>query len=290
MRGVFHVLTTPFDEDERLDEPGLRRLVSAAVEAGVAGLTVLGVTGEAHKLTATEQRRVLELVAEEADGVKIVVGASRDGAVPAIEAARVAVEHGADAVMMTPPRFMAAGPAMTAFFQRVSAAVDVPIVFQDYPVISGVNVTPEDIIALTKAIPAITAVKLESYPTGRRMAGVLADADIPMLGGLGASYLLQELEAGATGTMTGFPFPAILVDICERWDAGDRAAAAELCRRYLPAFVLDGQPVLGLAFRKHALVRRGFIESATVRSPGTMLSQSEAAGADEMLSALGLVS
>ncbi|HMM41801.1 MAG TPA: hypothetical protein PKA95_07865, partial [Thermomicrobiales bacterium] len=82
---------------------------------------------------------------------------------------------------------------------------------------------------------------------------------------------LDELRRGASGTMTGFAYPEVLVRIWRAWSGGDRAAAAEAYYRYLPLLVFEGQPKLGVAIRKEILRRRGLIETALVRQPGPQL-------------------
>ncbi|HBY46898.1 MAG TPA: hypothetical protein DEG70_11730, partial [Chloroflexi bacterium] len=79
LAGVYTILTTPFLNDGSLDEISLARLIEVSIGAGADGLTALGVAGEAHKLTDSERRRVVELVVETAAGrVPVVVGASRE--------------------------------------------------------------------------------------------------------------------------------------------------------------------------------------------------------------------
>ena len=113
-------------------------------------------------------------------------------------------------------------------------------------------------------------------------------AGVTVLGGLGGMYLLDELRRGASGTMTGFAYPEVLVRIWKAWEAGDRAQAAEVYERHLPLLVFEGQPGLGLAIRKEVLRRRGLIEHATVRHPGPHLDAGILADLDEVLSRLQL--
>src|SRR5258705_12814181 len=102
--GVFHILATPFREDGALDVAGLPRLIESALATGVNGLTILGIAGEAHRLTDEERRRVAETVVKETRGrVPVAVGVSASGTHLATAFARMAREHGADALMVAPP-------------------------------------------------------------------------------------------------------------------------------------------------------------------------------------------
>lgn len=274
LRGIYNILTTPFLADGSLDERSLRRLTESVIRMGVTGITVLGVAGEAQKLTETEKRRLVEAVMEVNNGrVPIIAGASQDGTEAAIAACRIAEAAGCAGVMVAPPTFSQPGPAMTEHFRRLGAAIGIPITLQDYPPANGVTLTPWAMADLVEAVPAITTIKLEDPPTPQRLAQTLALTGdrVTIVGGLGGMYLLDELRRGGSGSMTGFAFPEVLVAIWNAWNSGDRRAAAALYYTYLPVLVFEGQPRLGVAVRKEILRRRGLIDHAVVRQPGPKL-------------------
>lgn len=286
LRGVWNILSTPFEPDGALDERSLRRLVEATVGMGVDGITILGVAGEAAKLTEEERRRVTAIVLEVVAGrLPVVAGTSRDGTEATIAATREAQAAGCVAAMIAPPTFVGAGPGLTEHFQRIAAAVDLPIVLQDFPPVNGVTLAPRAMADLVHAVPAITTVKLEDPPTPQRVAQTLAllDGAATIVGGLGGTYLLDELRRGTTGTMTGFAYPEVLVAIVRAWQAGDRQLATETYYRYLPLLTFEGQPKLGVAIRKEILRRRGLIDHATVRRPGPSLDPGTAEDLGETL-------
>ena len=286
LRGVYHILSTPFAPDGAVDEASLRRLVDAVVAMGVDGITPLGVAGEAQKLTDAERRRVVEVVIETVSGrLPVIVGTSRDGTEATVLASREAESLGAAGVMVAPPTFVQAGPSLTAHYRRVAEAVRVPLVLQDYPPVNGVSLSPRAMAELVEAVPAITTIKLEDPPTGLRMAQTLAllGGRAGIIGGMGGTYFLEELRRGGSGTMTGFAYPEVLVAIWRAWQAGDRAGAAGVYYRYLPLLVFEGQPKLGVAARKEILRRRGLIAHATVRQPATTLDEGTAAMLAETL-------
>lgn len=291
LRGVYNILSTPFTEDGALDEDSLRRLVESTIAMGVDGITILGVAGEAQKLSDPERQRVLDLVMEvNAGRVPIVVGVSRDGTRTTIEAAREAAAAGAAGLMIAPPTFLQPGAALTRHFREISEAVNLPIVLQDFPPVNGVTMPPAAMADLANTIPTITTIKLEDTPTPQRVAQTVAllERDTTIVGGIGGVYLLDELRRGGSGTMTGFAFPEILVAIWRAWASGDRARAAAVFYRYLPILVFEGQPKIGVAIRKEILRRRGLIASATVRQPGPALDDGTRADLTETLAAVGL--
>lgn len=276
LTGVFNILTTPFLPDGGLDLSSLRRLIEGVVGAGVDGITVLGVAGEAQKLSGEERSEVVTTALEVAGGrVPVFVGASQDGTDVTVAASLEAERAGATGVMIAPPTFLQPGPALTEHFGRIGGAISIPIILQDYPPVNGVTMSPQAMAELVRAVPAITTIKLEGTPTPQRTAQTLALVGdrATVLGGLGGMYLLDELRRGASGTMTGFAYPEVLVEIWRAWRTGDRRSAAGIYARYLPLLVFEGQPGVGLAIRKEILRRRGLIEHAAVRQPGPRIDQ-----------------
>jgi 4-hydroxy-tetrahydrodipicolinate synthase len=271
MRGVYAILATPFLPNGELDETSLRRLTAATIDAGVDGLTALGVAGEAHKLDDTERRRVVRAVLEVNDGrLPVVVGTSRESTHAAVSAARLAEAEGAAGIMVAPPTFVQPGPALTTHLRQIAQATGLPVVLQDYPPVNGVTLSTQAIAELLHAIPQIVAVKVEDPPTPQRIAQVLdlVGDRVAIVGGLGGVYLLDELRCGSSGTMTGFAYPEVLVAVWRAWESGDHAGSSSIYYRYLPLLLTEGQPKLGLALRKEILSRRGLIAHAAVREPG----------------------
>jgi len=292
VRGVYYILATPFTEDGQLDEDSLRTLTDGVIRAGVDGITALGVAGEAHKLTDEERRRVLGIVMEvNAGRVPIIVGTSRDGTLPTIQASLEAKEAGAAGIMVAPPTFLPPGPALTKHYQAIGEAVGLSIVLQDFPIVNGVTMSPKAMAEIVKAVPQITTIKLEDTPTPQRIAQTLAlleGHNVSIVGGLGGMYLLDELRRGGAGNMSGFAYPEVLVEIVRAWEAGDRQRATETYYRYLPILVFEGQPKLGHAIRKEILRRRGLIAVAALRQPGPVLDEGTAADLTETLDYLKL--
>ena len=289
--GVYNILATPVFPDGQLDIASLRRLIDATIRMGVTGITILGVVGEAQKQTDAQRSEVLTVAMDvNAGRVPIIVGTSRDSTPATIAASREALASGAAGLMIAPPTFLQPGPGLTEHYRAIGAAVDLPIVLQDYPVVNGVTMTPRAIADLANAVPSIVTIKLEDVPTPQRTAQTLAmiDREVSVLGGLGGVYLLDELRRGSSGTMTGFAFPEVLVEIVSAWRAGDRESAAQTYYRYLPLLVFEGQPKLGLAIRKEILRRRGLIAHADVIKPGPTLDAGTAEDLTKTMAALDL--
>jgi 4-hydroxy-tetrahydrodipicolinate synthase len=288
LEGVFSVLPTPFHPNGDVDFESLERVVDLFIECGVTGLTALGVTSEVARLNDRERYAVQDAVLRRVDGrVLVVVGATADGLRTSIEYTKAAREAGATAVMISPPRMPKLNSeAVLRHFAGVAAAVDIPIVVQDYPPVSGYSMEPWLLVRIAREVPSARTIKLEDPPTPLKTARILeaaGDLEIAIFGGLGGVFLLEELMAGAAGTMTGFAFPEILVDIVRRYRSGDVDGAADVFYRSAPLMRFEFQEGIGMAIRKEALRRRGAIECADVRPPGAKLEAGTAAALDRVL-------
>ena len=266
--GVWGVVATPFRGERReVDHASLARLVRHYAACGVAGLTVLGVFGEAARLTREERRAVLETVAEAVD-LPMVVGTTTTATGPVIEETELIREAlgGPPAAAMV--QVNTADPdVLAAHLTAVHEATEVPVVAQDYPVTTGVRIAAPALISAIAATPGIAAVKAESPPTPLSVAALTQALDVPVFGGLGGIGLLDELAAGAAGAMTGFSYPEGLVAACAAWTEGGYDTARDAFLPYLPLVNFEQQAGPALAIRKRCLQTRGLFTEAGVRSP-----------------------
>jgi 4-hydroxy-tetrahydrodipicolinate synthase len=266
----------------------MRRVVDLFIAGGVSGLTALGVTGEVARLTESERQTVLETVIDQAKGrVPIVAGTTAEGLQTCIEYTRAAKNSGAAAVMISPPRMAKLNSeAVVRHFTAVAAAVDIEIVVQDFPPISGFTMEPSLLARIAKEIPRARTIKLEDPPTPFKTSRILeASKDVPVkiFGGLGGVFLLEELLAGATGAMTGFAYPEILVEIVHSFRNGDLDHASDVFYRNVALMRFEFQEGIGQAIRKEVLKRRGALESAFLRPPAAKLDASTLAALDRVL-------
>src|SRR5205823_516326 len=126
------------------DPDSQRRVVELFIDKGADGLTALGVTGEVARLEEPERSTVLELVVQQANGrVPIIAGTSAEGTRTCIAYSRQAKALGAAAVMVSPPRMPKLNSnAVVAHYKALADAVDVPIIVQDYPPVTGFAMEP----------------------------------------------------------------------------------------------------------------------------------------------------
>lgn len=291
LRGVYTIAPTPFHEDGSLDEPSLKSLTDFLLATGVDGVTILGIMGEAAKLTDLERDRVITGVVEASGGrLPVCVGTSHAGTDGCIAYSRRAQDLGADSLMVAPPK-LARGTdeALRAHYLRVAEAVDLPIVVQDHPTSSGVFMSVAVIASLADEEPRLRFLKLEEEPSPRKVTLVRkANPRVAVFGGLGGNMLLEELRHGAMGTMTGFAYPEILKDIHTRFQSGDHDGATEVFYRYCPLIRFENQPGVGLSIRKYVYRLRGAIACARARAPFTPLDEETIADLNDLLTRLGL--
>jgi 4-hydroxy-tetrahydrodipicolinate synthase len=264
------------------------RVIDLFVAGGVNGVTALGVTGEVARLTDIERQTVLEAVMKSVDGrIAVVAGTSAEGLRSCIEYTRNAKAAGAAAVMISPPRMAKLNSeAVVRHFSAVADAVDIELVVQDFPPITGFTMEPSLLARIAREIPRARTIKLEDPPTPFKTSRILEltkDIEVRIFGGLGGVFLLEELMAGATGAMTGFAYPEILVEIVKAFRAGEVDKAADVFYRNVPLMRFEFQEGIGMAIRKEVLRRRGALATSAIRAPGAKLDGPTIAALDRVL-------
>lgn len=293
LTGIYNITPTPFTADGALDEASLRKLTEFTRGTGVNGMTILGVLGEADKLLESERERVTEIVIETAGpNFPICVGTTHAGTDACIAYSRRAQQQGARAVMVAPPKLARSNDAaLERHYRAVADAVDIPVVVQDFPpAVGGITMSVELIARLAAASPKLRFLKLEDDPAPMKITQIRElSKDVRIFGGLGGMMFLEELRHGAIGTMTGFAFPEILVEIYRKFTAGDRDGATEVFYKYSPIIRFENQPRINLALRKHIYHLRGVIASPRVRSPFTSVDADTLADLDDLMARLALL-
>jgi len=286
-RGVYLITVTPFTDSGALDASSTDRMVDFCLERGVTGLTVLGIMGEAPKLTMQESEVFVRQVLARVKGqVPVVVGASAPGFAAMKELTERVMALGASGVMVAPPSSVRTDDQILGYFDMVSetlasvsGAHGVPWVLQDHPVATGVQMSARTIMNIVRNAPSCVMLKHEDCPGLAKLSAIKAAIDSQELrrisiltGNGGGLFLPEELTRGADGAMTGFAYPEMMVDVCAAHAAGDVERAHDLFDAYLPLARYEQQSGIGLAVRKHLFVQRGVIASAFVRKPGPKLS------------------
>ena len=273
--GINNILVTPFTETEMIDFDSICNMIDKIVSKGVNAITILGVAGEAHKLSVQERNEVTVKAIETVAGrCPVVVGTSGNSIEEVISASQRAENNGAKAVMVAPPKGLQFGSELIRHYKGLANSISIPIVLQDYAEVTGVDLSPENMSELLKAVPQIAAIKLETPPTPLRIGETrkLVDNDIAIVGGNGGILFFDELTNGANGTMNGFSYTEALVEIWNHWNNGENNKAKESYSWILPLLNFEFHPKIGLAIRKEILRRRGWIKTAILRGDSSCLS------------------
>jgi 4-hydroxy-tetrahydrodipicolinate synthase len=279
--GIYVICPTPFESDGRLDMASTDRMVEAYLEAGATGLTILGIMGEAPKLTADEAQAFVRQVLKAVAGrVPVIVGVSAAGFAAMSALSAKAMDAGAAGVMIAPPSTLRTDDQIVSYYADAVEAIgtDVPFVIQDYPLTTNVIMTPKVIMRIIEQNPSCVMLKHEDWPgldkitTLRRASDKGEVRRVSILCGNGGLFLPFEMERGADGAMTGYAYPEMLVGVVNLIKQGRRKEAHDLFDRHLPLVRYETQPGVGLAVRKYVLKKRGIIAQDTLRKPGPKLS------------------
>ncbi len=282
--GVFVIAATPFTEDGALDLASTDRMVDFYLETGVTGMTILGIMGEAPKLSGEESRSFVKRVLARIDGrVPVIVGVSGAGIDPMRALTAEVMEAGAAGVMVAPMQGMGPEDRIEGYFAQVCKALgpDVPVCLQDYPQTTGVRMSVDSILKIARDNPQVVMLKHEDWPGLTKLSRVRAETGtaeqprLSILTGNSALFLPQEMQRGADGAMTGFAYPEMMVQVVDLSLKGDHDRAEDIFDAYLPLVRYEQQLGLGLAIRKETLRRRGVIATAKVRAPGPVMTKAD---------------
>jgi 4-hydroxy-tetrahydrodipicolinate synthase len=285
--GVIPAVLLPFADNLEIDEKSFRsHLRMVAATDGISAITVNAHSTEVASCSFEEQRRVMEMTADEVgDRLPVVHGVWADGSQEAARIARAAAAGGASALLVFPPAPFTLGHSVEmaiAHFRRIAEATDLPIIAFQYPLVTCQGYAPETLLQLVEAVPAIRAIKdwtnnvqlhewqvrtLQNLP---RPVNVLTTH---------SSWLFSSLVLGCNGLLSGAGSVVadLHVQMFRAVAANDLAAAKALNDRIYPlARVFYADPFVDMHNRmKEALVLLGRLPRAVVRPPMVKLSAAE---------------
>jgi 2-keto-3-deoxy-L-arabinonate dehydratase len=287
-KGVFPVAPTVFDDRGELDLDGQRRCIDFMIDAGSNGLCILANFSEQFVLTDDERERVMDAVlAHIAGRVPVIVTTSHFSSKICAERSRRAQDAGAAMVMIMPPyhgaTFRVSENGIFDFFSTVAGAIDIPIMIQDAPV-SGTFLSVAFLARLAQNIANIRYFKIEVPMAAAKLRDLIAIGGAAIEGpwdGEEAITLMADLDAGATGAMTGGGYPDGIRQIMDPYFAGRRDEALDAYARWLPLINYENRQC-GLQACKVLMKEGGVIRSDAVRHPLQNLHPSTRAGLIEI--------
>jgi 2-keto-3-deoxy-L-arabinonate dehydratase len=272
-RGVFPVAPTIFDERGGVDLDGQRRCIDFMIAAGSQGLCILANFSEQFALTDDEREEVMhDVLAHVAGRVPVIVTTTHFSSRACAERSRRAEAGGAAMVMIMPPYHGATirvgELGIYEFFRIVSDAISIPIMIQDAPV-SGTPMPASFLARMAREIANVAYFKIEVAQAASKLRDLIAQGGESVEGpwdGEEGITLMADLDAGATGTMTGGGYPDGIREITDPFFAGDRERAIAAYERWLPLITYENRQG-GLLTAKALMKEGGIIASDAGRHP-----------------------
>ena len=287
-RGVFPVVPTVFDERGALDGDGQRRAVDFMIDAGSNGLCILANFSEQFVLTDAEREQVMaNVLGHVKSRVPVIVTTTHFSTAECAARSRRAQDMGAAMVMVMPPyhgaTFRVPEAAIFQFYEAVSDAISIPVMVQDAPV-AGTPLSAPFLARMAREIENLAYFKIEVPQAAAKLRTLVelgGDAIEGPWDGEEAITLMADLDAGATGAMTGGGYPDGIRQIMDPWFDGRRAEAMDAYARWLPLINYENRQT-GLVAAKVLMQEGGVIRHDTVRHPLVPLHPATRAGLIEI--------
>lgn len=277
---VCPVVNIPFLSDENIDYPGIDRIIDWVIDSGCRSVCLFAFNSEPHKMTLEEKKDVIAYFLKAVDGrIETVIGLIDNSIRGVIELGLTAKNNGADGIILYPPSISCpAGEELIRYFETVANAVDLPVMIQDNPRSTGVNMSMDFILEVYKRVPQFRYLKVECpFPT-RKIRQIVkhTDGKIKCYSGNGGIYTIDAHKCGAWGIMPGVATCGKFVEIYQHLHAGNEAAARAVFEKILPLVWYEDQSLeFYIACEKEILNSLGVIDNKLVRRPGTQLSDQE---------------
>jgi len=272
-RGVFPVAPTTFAEGGGLDLESQKRCIDFMIDAGSQGICILANFSEQFVLADDERETLARVVLEHVDGrVPVIVTTTHFSSRITIERSLRAQALGAAMVMVMPPYHGATirvgEPQVVDYFARLSDALTIPIMIQDAPV-AGTPLPSPLLARMAREIEHVAYFKIETAGAAAKLRELIrlgGDAVEGPWDGEEGITLLPDLDAGATGAMTGGGYPDGMRLVVDAYAAGRREEAFAQYQRWLPLINFENRQC-GLLAAKALMHEGGIIASASPRHP-----------------------
>ena len=283
-QGVFPVVPTIFHEDGTLDLVGQKRCVDFMIDAGSNGLCILANFSEQFTLGDDERETLTRTILEHVAGrVPVIVTTTHFSTAICLARSQRAQAQGAAMVMVMPPYHGATlrvgEKQIREFFGALSDGLDIPIMIQDAPM-AGTPLAAPFLAKLAHDFERIRYFKIETAGAASKLRELIAlggDAIEGPWDGEEAITLLADLDAGATGAMTGGAYPDGIRTIVDAYAAGRREEAVEAYGRWLPLINHENRQG-GFLAAKALMKAGGIIACDAPRSPWPAMNPHVRAG------------
>lgn len=272
-KGVFPVVPTTFDEAGALDLESQKRCVDFMIDAGSTGLCILANFSEQFVLSDAEREVLTRTILAHVKGrVPVIVTTTHFSTDVTIARSVLAQQLGAAMVMVMPPYHGATIRVPEAqiyeYFARLSDAIDIPIMIQDAPV-SGTPLSVPFLARMAQEITQVAYFKIETPGAASKLRELIRVGGAAIEGpwdGEEAITLMPDLDAGATGAMTGGAYPDGIRKIVDAYAAGRRDEAAAHYEKWLPLINYENRQG-GILTAKALMKEGGVIACEAGRHP-----------------------
>ena len=267
------MVPTTFTEAGELDLASQKRCVDFMIDAGSNGLCILANFSEQFALSDDEREVLTRTILDHVAGrVPVIVTTTHFSSRICAERSRRAQALGAAMVMVMPPyhgaTIRASEAAIFDFFAAVSGAIGIPIMIQDAPV-SGTPLSAALLARMAREIEHVAYFKIETAGATSKLRELIRLGGEAIEGpwdGEEGITLLADLDAGATGAMTGGGYPDGMRAIVDAFGAGRRDEAVALYERWLPLINFENRQG-GLLAAKALMCEGGVIACDAPRHP-----------------------
>jgi 4-hydroxy-tetrahydrodipicolinate synthase len=196
---------------------------------------------------------------------KVVINSSAPSTKLTIQISQNAAELGADSVMVIPP-IGVSEREVRGYYEDIAKTVNLPIFIQD---ITSAPVTPALAGKLAQDNENICYAKVETLPTPPRVSKAIerGNGKLIVFGGAGGSFLIEELQRGAVGTMPWASIPEAYKEPLDLFFDNKEDEARRQMHRFEPILRILSQPGVGFSLTKEILKVRGVFKTTNVRSP-----------------------
>lgn len=282
-KGCGTAIATPFkDGNVNLDE--FKRLIKFQIENKADSIIVCGTTGESPTLSVDEKKELIKCAVETANKqVPIIAGTGSNDTKKAIEMSKIAEDLGTDGLLIVTPYYnKCTQNGLIEYYKSIAKSVSIPIIMYNVPSRTGVNITPETCLELSK-IPNIVAIKEASGNISQvaKIASICKD-NLQIYSG-NDDQILPVLSLGGIGVISVLANikPNEVHKICYDYFDGNTQSASKIQLENLSLINTLFDEVNPIPI-KYALKQIGF-DVGNPRSPLTPISSNLAEKLDKLL-------
>ncbi|MDY6865167.1 MAG: 4-hydroxy-tetrahydrodipicolinate synthase [Halobacteriota archaeon] len=237
LEGVFAAIVTPFMPDGTIDEEGVKRNIEFVIEGGVTGIVPCGSTGESATLSHAEHKKLID-IAVDVSSVPVLAGTGSNNTWEAVGLTKYAEDAGAQAAMLITPYYNKPNRSgLIKHFTEAAKGVDIPIVLYNVPSRTGLNMTPDVVLELSR-VGNIVGIK-EASSNHSQITSIIdqTDDDFTLLSG-NDDETITIMSLGGKGVISvaANVVPGEMRSLVDALKDSDLKSAREIHYKLLPLF------------------------------------------------------